>query len=244
MAESMAPASTSSRRRYYPEQPSTEYGAPPPPPPPQQQQQQQIQQNLPPYPQAGNLPPYPSAGMSSTAAQPVAGQIAGSGEFFVPSAAQQMVPQPQSAPGMPPTSGAAGMQGYPPYSGAGAAPVQAPQQPGYAPPAQPAMGDVAQQFSQMGLGPNVQEYQIAVLGGRPQLSMINEEPPSIKLPPNTQCVPSPYAACPASHKRSTLNAVPKTEKLLKKTKLPFGMIITPFKTPDEGEEPIPTATEI
>ncbi|KAJ1800630.1 COPII subunit [Coemansia sp. RSA 2399] len=252
VAESMAPASTSSRRRYYPEQPSTEYDAPP------QQQQQQIQQNLPPYPQAGNIPPYPSAGVSSSAAQPAVGQNAVSGGYFVPSAAQQMVSQPQSAPGMPPTSGAAGMQGYPPYSGAGAAPGQAPQQPGYAPqqpgyapqqpgyapPAQPGMGDVAQQFSQMGLGPNVQEYQIAVLGGRPQLSMISEEPPSIKLPPNTQCVPSPYAACPPSHKRSTLNAIPRTEKLLKKTKLPFGMIITPFKTPDEGEEPIPTATEI
>ncbi|KAJ1729347.1 COPII subunit [Coemansia sp. Benny D160-2] len=167
---------------------------------------------------------------------------------------------------MPPAP-AAGMQGYPPYSGP-TAPAQMPQQPGYAPQsqpgypqpaqqgypqqaqqgypqqAQPAMGDVTQQFSQMGLGPNPQEYQVAVLGGRPQLSMLDEEPPSIKLPPNAQCVPSPYVICPPSHKRSTLNAVPKTDKLLKKTKLPFGLIITPFKTQEPGEEQIPTAPEI
>ncbi|KAJ1663496.1 COPII subunit [Coemansia sp. RSA 1813] len=239
MAEPAASASTSSRRRLYPEHSAAAYDTPPP----QQQHQHQYQQpNLPPYPQGGNIPPYSGAPGASYAAQPAAGQNAGSGGFFVPGAAQPMVSQPQSAPGMPPISGA-GMQGYPPYPGT-TAPSQAPQQPGYAPPTQPAMGEVAQQFSQMGLGPNPQEYEITVLGGRPQLSMISDEPPSIKLPPNTQCVPSQHATCPPSHKRSTLNAVPKTDKLLKKTKLPFGMIITPFKSQDEGDAPIPTATEI
>ncbi|KAJ2550317.1 COPII subunit, partial [Coemansia sp. RSA 1933] len=225
--------------------PSAEYGAPP------QQQQQQQQQNMPPYPQAGNLPPYPSA---APAAQPAGGPNAGSGGLFVPGAPQPMVSQPQGAPGMVPPPGA-GMQGYPGYGGAGP-PGQTPpqpqqqqpgygaQQPGYAPPAQAAMGELSQQFTQMGIGVEQQDYQVAVLGGRPQVSMLSEEPPSIKLPPNTQCVPSPYATCAPSHKRSTLNAVPKTEKLLKKTKLPFGMLITPFKTADEGEAPIPTATEI
>ncbi|KAJ2765280.1 COPII subunit, partial [Coemansia nantahalensis] len=100
------------------------------------------------------------------------------------------------------------------------------------------------QFSQMGLGQGQQEYQNAVLSGRPQLAMLDEAPPAAKLPAGITCVPSESAYCPAQIKRSTLNAIPRTDKLLKKTKLPFGLLITPFKTPDEGEAPIQVAPDI
>lgn len=103
---------------------------------------------------------------------------------------------------------------------------------------------MSQQFSQMGLGPNPQDYQVAFLSGKPQLAALEEQPPAIKLPQGATCVPSPNAICPPNHKRSTLNAVPKTDKLLKKTKLPFGLVITPLKSLEQGEEPIPMATDI
>ncbi|KAI9502982.1 hypothetical protein BX070DRAFT_225987 [Coemansia spiralis] len=235
-------SSTSSRRRLYPEQMATAYSSPPQPssqqlPPHQQQNKQQHQ--LPPHPQ-GALPSYSGAPPSSPPGQAATNQnTAGLGGFFVPGAAPPAISQPQTVSGLPP---------MPPVSGAGiqaaypAAPMV--QQPGYVAPMQPQMGDVTQQFSQMGLGPNPQDYQVSVLGGKPQLSMLNDEPPSIKLPPNTTCVPTSYAICHPSHKRSTLNAVPKTDKLLKKTKLPFGLVITPFKTQQQGDDLIPTVTEI
>ncbi|KAJ1933591.1 COPII subunit, partial [Kickxella alabastrina] len=166
---------------------------------------------------------------------PAAGQ---GGGFFVPGAALTPVPSVSAGHGgmvsAPPAPGMAPL-GYPTSPAA--------QAPGYT--QQPAqMAEVTQQFSNMGLGMNPQEYQIALLGGKPQLGALDEQPPLIKLPPNAACVPSPHVICPPQHKRSTLNAVPKNDKLLKKTKLPFGLIITPFKSLEQGEEPIPVVSEI
>ncbi|KAI8324738.1 hypothetical protein GQ54DRAFT_295911 [Martensiomyces pterosporus] len=215
-----APA-VSSRRRLYPEQMGSAYSA--------QQQQQQPQQQTQLTPPG--LPPPP--GSAQQGAQPAADQNAGPGGFFVPGASQTPLVPNAAAPGMP---------SAPPTSNMMAPGYPALQQP--APGQVPQMAGIAQQFSQMGLGPNPQEYQIALLGGQPQLAALEEEPPVIKLPPNAACVPSPHIICPPKHKRSTLNAVPKTDKLLKKTKLPFGLVITPFKSQEQGEEPIPVVNEI
>ncbi|KAJ1963854.1 COPII subunit [Dipsacomyces acuminosporus] len=208
------PGSTSSRRRLYPEQMASAYTS-------QQQQQQQNQ-----FTPAG-LPPLPGS-VQHGGAQPPVDQGAGPSGFFVPGAASAA-----PAPGLPPVPPAPNMAapGYPSTQ-------QSPAAPGVQ------MAGITQQFSQMGLGPNPQEYQIALLGGKPPLAALDEEPPVIKLPPNVACVPSPHIVCPPRHKRSTLNAVPKTDKLLRKTKLPFGLVITPFKTQEQGEEPLPVANEI
>ncbi|KAJ1821358.1 COPII subunit [Coemansia sp. RSA 2598] len=221
----MPPSSTSSRRRQYPEQINpAAYQAQPLPP--QQTTQQPMQQ-------FGHMPSQQLPGGPAAAGQ--------GGGFFVPGAVQ--APLPPSASGTPgamaPPAAAGAAPGYPapPTAQAPGYPVQQQQQ-------QQQMADVAQQFSGMGLGTNSQEYQVALLGGKPQLTMLDEQPPLIKLPPNATCVPSAFSICPPQHKRSTLNAVPKTEKLLKKTKLPFGLIITPFKTQEPGEDPIPVVSEI
>ncbi|KAJ2161266.1 COPII subunit [Coemansia sp. RSA 552] len=126
----------------------------------------------------------------------------------------------------------------------GAGPAGYPGAPQVAAPPPPQMDGLSQQFSQMGLAQNPQEFQNALLSGRPPIAALDEGPPEIKLPPNATCVPSPYAICPANCKRSTLNAIPRTDKLLKKTKLPFGLIITPFKSPEQGEPPVPVAPDI
>ncbi|KAJ2736348.1 COPII subunit [Coemansia sp. BCRC 34962] len=179
----------------------------------------QQQQQAPQYGHSG-LPPLPGSG------QPAADPNAGQGAFFVPGAAQPPIISPSAAQGLSP-------QGYPPLLATQTSAPMAPQ-----------MADLSQQFSQMGVGTNTTEYQTILLGGKPQLSMLDEAPPAIKLPPNATCVPSPFAICPANHKRSTLNAIPRTDKLLKKTKLPFGLVITPFKTQEQGEESIPVVSEI
>lgn len=46
-----------------------------------------------------------------------------------------------------------------------------------------------------------------------------------------------------SYKRSTLNAVPTTSSLLNKSKIPFGLVITPCRTLKEGDEPVPVVTD-
>ena len=38
-----------------------------------------------------------------------------------------------------------------------------------------------------------------------------------------------------SYQRCTIGAIPSTSSLLSKTKLPFGLIVTPFRSLEEGD---------
>ncbi|KAJ2895300.1 uncharacterized protein MKZ38_006710 [Zalerion maritima] len=64
-------------------------------------------------------------------------------------------------------------------------------------------------------------------------------PPPLVLPPNTSVTPSPDANCPPKYVRSTLNAVPTTHSLVKKSKLPFALVIQPYGALHDDEDPIP-----
>lgn len=55
----------------------------------------------------------------------------------------------------------------------------------------------------------------------------------------TSVYPSPEANCPTKYMRSTLNAVPTTNSLLKKSKLPFALVIQPYAALHDAEDPIP-----
>ncbi|KAL5621400.1 hypothetical protein BROUX41_006300 [Berkeleyomyces rouxiae] len=68
-------------------------------------------------------------------------------------------------------------------------------------------------------------------------------PPPIILPPNTAVTPSPHANCPPKFTRSTLNAVPTTAGLLKKSKLPFALIIQPYSSLHDNDDPIPVVQD-
>ncbi|KAJ2796245.1 COPII subunit, partial [Coemansia guatemalensis] len=176
----------------------------------------------------------------------------GQGGFFVPGASQAPVASATMAAG----SSASGypappmqqQQQYPqppqyPQQQQYRQPPQYPQQQ-YPQQQQQQMDGITQQFSQMGVGQSQQDYQTALLGGKPPITALDEAPPPIRLPPGSTCVPSPFAQCPASHKRSTLNAIPRSDKLLRKTKLPFGLVLTPFKSQEPGEAPLPVASDI
>ena len=51
---------------------------------------------------------------------------------------------------------------------------------------------------------------------------------------------SPKSQSDPSYQRCTLNAVPQSAALLEKCKIPFGLVITPYRQLLEGEEPVPT----
>ncbi|KAF2271666.1 COPII component protein [Westerdykella ornata] len=72
---------------------------------------------------------------------------------------------------------------------------------------------------------------------------LDQPPPPINLPVNTSVTPSPYANCPPKYIRSTLNTVPTTHSLLKKSKLPYALIIQPYGALRDSEESVPVVTD-
>ncbi|TDZ15208.1 Protein transport protein SEC24 [Colletotrichum orbiculare MAFF 240422] len=71
------------------------------------------------------------------------------------------------------------------------------------------------------------------------VSELDLPPPPIILPPNTSVTPSADANCSPKYVRSTLNAVPTTHSLLKKSRLPFALIIQPYGALHDSEDPVP-----
>lgn len=71
-----------------------------------------------------------------------------------------------------------------------------------------------------------------------QVPELDLPPPPIHLPPNTSVTPSPYANCPPKYVRSTLNSVPTTHSLLKKSRLPFALVISPYTSLHDDEDPV------
>ncbi|KAF2687759.1 protein transport protein Sec24 [Lentithecium fluviatile CBS 122367] len=151
------------------------------------------------------------------------------------------VPSTGGAP--PPAQYGIPAQGYP---GPQAVPLSPQQDP----------NTLGQQFGQMNLGPQPvpvtpQTQQQAAPTQRNQLypsdlvaqpvhaSEIDQPPPPINLPPNLAATPSPHANCPPPYIRSTLACVPKTHSLLKKSKLPFALIVQPYTSLHDDEAPVP-----
>lgn len=74
---------------------------------------------------------------------------------------------------------------------------------------------------------------------RPRVLPINAARLSDTRRPQTSVTPSPNANCPPRHVRSTLNAVPTTNSLLKKSKLPFALVIQPYGSLHDDQDQIP-----
>lgn len=115
-------------------------------------------------------------------------------------------------------------------------------QPGYT---QPPVDALAGQFNQMGMGgqKQFQLYTTNLLTSPPEPHELYRAPPEIRLPPNSCISPSPLANADPSYKRSTLNAIPTTSSLLGKAKVPLALVITPYRSLKEGEEPVPLVTD-
>jgi protein transport protein SEC24 len=72
-------------------------------------------------------------------------------------------------------------------------------------------------------------------GVQPDVLALDAPPPPIRVPPQASVTQSPYVTCPPEYSRATTNSVPATPSLVKKTRLPLGLLITPCKSLGEGE---------
>ncbi|KAK5131171.1 COPII subunit [Meristemomyces frigidus] len=209
---------------------------------------------------AGQPPPAPPGGQYPGAAAPAAAGYGYPGQQQQPS--YGMPQQPQYADPSVQSPSAQPAYGQPQY-GAPQAGYEPPQ-PAYtaqgaASMLQQGVQGVTQQFSQMGMGsgtPQPQQPQqqppatqmrlnplqpvdISMQGQPFHVSDLDQPPPPIILPPNSSVTPSPHANCPPKYVRSTLNAMPTTASLLKKSKIPFALIIQPYAALHDAEDDVP-----
>ncbi|KAG5297171.1 protein transporter sec24 [Histoplasma ohiense] len=181
------------------------------------------------------------------------GQLQGGGAYGGYPAPQQPQGYPQPVYGTEPVQTAPQMAGQPEPVAVGG--YQAPVDP-Y--PSQPVnMGQVTQQMGQMSMGGQPSGQQMPVQRSVPlntlyptdlltqpfNVAELDYPPPPIVLPPNTSVTPSPTANCPPKYVRSTLNAVPTTHSLLKKSRLPFALVIQPYASLHDAEDPIPIVSD-
>ena len=177
-------------------------------------------------------PTYLASG-ASVPAQPQGGQLFTPGLAVENQFAAQQVQQPP-APGQQPSYFSPGEPEY----------INGPafnQQPQYG---QAPVDALANQFGQMGMGQKqFQLYTTNLLTSPPEPRDLQRPPPEIRLPPNSCVSPSPTANADPSYLRSTINAIPTTSSLLSKSKLPLALIITPYRSLNEGEEPVHLVTD-
>lgn len=190
------------------------------------------------------------------------GQQPGGGAYPVPGGGYAQYPQQtqqeqyQHPPyGVDPPAQAPGYGQAPPNVGGYQPPA-----PGYPPqPAQPMspVGGLTQSMGNLGVSGQPAQ-QPAPTPARPQLNqlypvdLLNQPlnvseldlpPPPIVLPPNSSVTPSPNSNCPPKYVRSTLNAVPTTYSLLKKSRLPFALVIQPYTSLHDNEDPVPVVPD-
>ncbi|KAF8879667.1 Sec23/Sec24 trunk domain-containing protein [Gymnopilus junonius] len=162
------------------------------------------------------------------------------GPLFTPGLAaenQFAAQQAQAQPGVAPGQGGYYAQAEPEYINSPAF-----NQPQYGQP--PAVDALANQFGQMGMGQKqFQLYTTNLLTSPPDPRDLQRPPPEIRLPPNSCISPSPTANADPSYCRSTVNAIPTTSSLLSKSKLPLALVLTPYRSLNEGEEAVPLITD-
>lgn len=77
----------------------------------------------------------------------------------------------------------------------------------------------------------------------PPIRDLSLPPPPITISQNSIVTPSESANAPYQYVRCTLNAVPKTSSLLKKTNLPFGIVIRPYLHLQDSDDQLPLNTD-
>ncbi|KAH9833295.1 protein transporter SEC24 [Rhodofomes roseus] len=116
--------------------------------------------------------------------------------------------------------------------------------PGFGQQPAPAVGALADQFGQMNMGmKRPQLFTTNLLTAPPDPRELHRPPPDICLPPNSSISPSPYANADPSYQRCTLNAIPASSSLLNKSKIPLALILTPYRSLEKDEEPVPLVTD-
>jgi hypothetical protein len=108
------------------------------------------------------------------------------------------------------------------------------------------VGQLTDQFGQMGINGGQKPFQIYttnLLTSPPDPRDLELPPPPIQLPAGSCLTNSPLANAHYSYQRSTVNAIPSSSSIVSKSKIPLGLIITPYRTVKEGEEPVPVVSD-
>ncbi|CAO3679647.1 unnamed protein product [Rhizopus microsporus] len=108
---------------------------------------------------------------------------------------------------------------------------------------QDAVGQMATQFGNMSMGPAAVVPAVPLLGARPHIADIDNTGPQVRLPPNISVTDSPFVNADPSYQCSTLNAIPATESLLKKSRLPLALVLTPYRSLKEGDDSVPVVRD-
>ncbi|QRW18920.1 transporter protein Sec23 [Rhizoctonia solani] len=132
-------------------------------------------------------------------------------------------------------------------------PAPGPVPPAYGQP-QPAYGQqmnqMADQFAQMGMGGQKGHalHTVNLIGTYLDPQELSYPPPEIRLPPGACISQSPLANADPSYMRCTVNAIPTTNALLNKSKLPLALVLAPNRsvraTDNDPEVPVITDTVI
>lgn len=108
------------------------------------------------------------------------------------------------------------------------------------------VGQLADQFGQMGINGGQKPFQIYttnLLTSPPDPRDLELPPPLIRLPPGSCLTNSPLANAHHSYQRCTVNAIPNSSSIVSKSKIPLGLVLTPYRSVKEGEEPVPVVTD-
>ncbi|OZJ02089.1 hypothetical protein BZG36_04573 [Bifiguratus adelaidae] len=157
------------------------------------------------------------------------------------SSSQFTSPAGQARPPSQPYGEQPGMGGYGQQGNVNAGPQQ-----GY-PPSDAVHGGMAglnSQFAGMSVGVQPKSLlHVPLIGQPPHIDHIDLPPPPIQLPPNVSITPSPKANCDPSYQRCTVTSFPATTDLLKKSKLPLALVLSPYRSLQEGDDPVPVVTD-
>jgi protein transport protein SEC24 len=98
------------------------------------------------------------------------------------------------------------------------------------------------QFGQMSFGTQILST-ANLLNSPPDPRELMMPPPEIHLPTGTSLSSSPHINAPFSYQRCTVNAFPVSSSLANKSKVPLALVINPYKSLEEGEEPVPLVSD-
>ncbi|KAI1082617.1 protein transport protein SEC24 [Whalleya microplaca] len=195
------------------------------------------------------MPPMPSPGSVGAVPQSAAGYGGYPGQEFQQGGYGSPAAAPYGAqqPGTPVPPGVGAYQAPDPYY-----------QPGVGQPP-PGVAGITQGMAGMNMGatpqPGMQQpgpqgrlalnqlYPTDLLQQPFNVSELDLPPPPCVLPPNASVTQSPDSNCPPKYIRSTLNAVPTTHSLLKKSKLPFALVIQPYAALHDIDDPVPVVQD-
>ncbi|KAG8911184.1 COPII subunit, partial [Tulasnella sp. 408] len=172
----------------------------------------------------------------------MAGNAVGGSSFFTPAGGDQAPPaQSSQFYNNAPAIG----QGQGVFSAGG---FVVPAQPSAYQQQQPQVGALADQFGQMGLQGGYGQKQFALhtvnlVGAFLDPQELVAPPPEIRLPPGASVSQEATANADYTYQRCTMNAIPTTNSLLGKAKLPFGLILTPHRSLKEGDPAVPVITD-